>query len=688
MKTYDKILEIDPQNEEALAKKGKCLFIFGHYEEAIKFGLMSLKRNPQNMEAWGFIGYSFSQLKYHDNAYKSLRIHLKINPLDSVAREDLAIVLFDLKRYKDVVECCDDALNINPLSFRAWSLKALVFKILRQFEESDEAYNEVLEIEPNEEIYEIKERLPNEIKPIALNFQFIDEKYSKIKFLKQELDYYDEYLEFNPQNESVQIERINILIELKRYEEANKACDTLINSSYNDLMWYYKGKSLIFLNHYDEAMEYLDKFLEINPEHDDALYFKAKCLFDSGNYEKSKKVLDEVLKINPLHEEADVLMWQFNGRLSSAEYDEFDKKDLETDYDEELCIEKANFLDDMGNTKEALKVLDDYLKTDSENVNVLSCKGRILYHGDSFEKAIKIFDLILEINPQDEYAWIYKATSLSKLGFFDESLITYDESLKINPDFTTALYLKGNCLSDMHRYDEAIGIYDNVFKINPDDYYVMITKGNLLFELNHFEEAIRCFDLALKINPEDSGDWYLKRVGFQFRDFPYRTSFNVPSSNGKALLKKGLCLEKLGRYEEAIRCYDMSFKFNNFNLSPFYYMGRCLEKLGRYEEAIESCYNHPLFSSEMAMDRGRCLTNLGRYEEAIECFDEFLNHALKENPNEALLLDTMELKGFSLMKLGHYEDAIKCFDRVLKSSPEKNNIISGRQFCLNNLKNK
>ena len=50
-------------------------------------------------------------------------------------------------------------------------------------------------------------------------------------------------MEINPQNESIQIERIKILIELKRYEEANKACDALINTNSNELVWYYKGKS-------------------------------------------------------------------------------------------------------------------------------------------------------------------------------------------------------------------------------------------------------------------------------------------------------------------------------------------------------------------------------------------------------------------------------------------------------------
>src|SRR5436853_129877 len=58
-------------------------------------------------------------------------------------------------------------------------------------------------------------------------------------------------------------------------------------------------------------------------------------------------------------------------------------------------------------------------------------------------------------------------------------------------------------------------------------------------------------------------------------------------------LNKGISLDDLGRYSEAIECYD-----------------KCLEIDKNHKEAWNN--------------KGNTLNNLGRYSEAIECFDKCL----------------------------------------------------------------
>ncbi len=53
-------------------------------------------------------------------------------------------------------------------------------------------------------------------------------------------------------------------------------------------------------------------------------------------------------------------------------------------------------------------------------------------------------------------------------------------------------------------------------------------------DLGRYDEAIRCYDTALEINPEYAYLW-----------------------NGK-----GNALYDLGRYDEAIRCYDKALEIN------------------------------------------------------------------------------------------------------------------------------
>jgi tetratricopeptide (TPR) repeat protein len=54
-----------------------------------------------------------------------------------------------------------------------------------------------------------------------------------------------------------------------------------------------KGRSLNELGNYSQAIIYLDKALEIDPKHIDALVFKSQALSNMGNYTGAKYYFDK-----------------------------------------------------------------------------------------------------------------------------------------------------------------------------------------------------------------------------------------------------------------------------------------------------------------------------------------------------------------------------------------------------------
>ena len=71
-------------------------------------------------------------------------------------------------------------------------------------------------------------------------------------------------------------------------------------------------------------------------------------------------------------------------------------------------------------------------------------------------------------------------------------------------------------------------------ELDPKNANAWYNKGNALRELGRYEEALRCFDKALEIDPKHVLAWN----------------------------NKGIALHNLGRYEEALRCFDKALEID------------------------------------------------------------------------------------------------------------------------------
>jgi serine/threonine protein kinase len=101
--------------------------------------------------------------------------------------------------------------------------------------------------------------------------------------------------------------------------------------------------------------------------------------------------------------------------------------------------------------------------------------------------------------------------------------------------------------------------------------------------------------------------------------------------------------------------------------SPLFlnFEGICLSDLGRYDEAVE-CFDRALRDAprwvNLWANKGRALRALGRHGEALGCYDK----AIQCNPNEPTPWDN---KGNCLLDLYRQEEARECFRRVLEIDP-------------------
>jgi len=144
---------------------------------------------------------------------------------------------------------------------------------------------------------------------------------------------------------------------------------------------------------------------------------------------------------------------------------------------------------------------------------------------------------------------------------------------------------------------------------------------------------------------------------------------------------KGGSLDSLGRYEEAILCYDQALELDPRCIAAWNNKSASLDNLGRYQEALNCCDKALELDPrhEVAWySKGNSLYGLGRYEDAIFCYDQ----ALELDPRDATAWDN---KGTSLNALGRHEEAIRCLDKALELDPCYVHAWTNKSASLDNL---
>lgn len=125
----------------------------------------------------------------------------------------------------------------------------------------------------------------------------------------------------------------------------------------------------------------------------------------------------------------------------------------------------------------------------------------------------------------------------------------------------------------------------------------------------------------------------------------------MPNEKAAEWYNRGVELSKLGRYEEAVDCYDQAINLDPNDASTWYGKGCALSGLARYLEEIE-CYDRaikldPQYTSAW-YNKGVALSALGRNEEAIQCYNE----VLRLDPGDELAMQAKNSAETQLSALG------------------------------------
>ena len=154
------------------------------------------------------------------------------------------------------------------------------------------------------------------------------------------------------------------------YKNALKYYNLALNECKSDIVWVLKGHCHALLDEYDEALIYLNRSLDINPNSNFANYLKLEICYIQKKYDEGIKYCNRLLKLN----KNNFLIWHYKGKLL------FGKQEF----------------------SEALKYLDKALDLKADDAMSWHIKSASHANLNQIDDAIKCNKKALKFNPDNE----------------------------------------------------------------------------------------------------------------------------------------------------------------------------------------------------------------------------------------------------------------------------------------------
>ena len=277
-----------------LLNKANIAYRKKNFEASKKFYEKILELNPDNEQYWVNYIAIFLNLKEFDVAEKLSRKAIKLNPSFSKVYCNLGSVLQFKGKFQEAIKCYNNAIEIEPKYLAAYNNLGILLKKTGKLLDASKCFissinlnseNPLIHFQLGSTFYKLKKFKDAEfcyIKTLSLNENYV-EAYIALAFTYRELQKLDA-AEINSRK----------AIELKNdYAEAHYSLSLVLN----DL--YVLNENKIILN---EAEESSKRAIYLKPNYIEAYLSLAIILQNKGNINDAEDSYKKALKINPDNE--------------------------------------------------------------------------------------------------------------------------------------------------------------------------------------------------------------------------------------------------------------------------------------------------------------------------------------------------------------------------------------------------
>jgi tetratricopeptide (TPR) repeat protein len=199
---------------------------------------------------------------------------------------------------------------------------------------------------------------------------------------------------------------------------------------------YFLAEALVYMKRLPEALPYLDKLLQLTPDHTAALALYGITLYELHDYLGAITHLRKSAAKDPQNAEVVV-------RLAA-------------------CTERMAIYD------EALKIYLQAVTLRPDSANLHTNLGRMYAMFGQEAQALECFARAIELDPSNANTFFNAADVLYRLGEYIKCAEFLGEGIQRNPNHANGYFVLGNCFFQLREYEPARLAWNQALALRPD----------------------------------------------------------------------------------------------------------------------------------------------------------------------------------------------------------------------------
>jgi len=323
-----------------------------------------------------------------------------------------------------------------------------------------------------------------------------------------------------------------------------------------------KGYHCLKGNRFQEALDYFQQILRIEPDNNYALVGMGDAARKQGRYQEAIQYYETCLKSHPQNSYA--------------------------------LFGLADSFKALRNYSKAIEIWEQYLAYDSKNITVLTRIADAYRKVKNLPKSRELYDKVLELEKDNPYALIGLGHLYFDFKEYEKALYYWERMIQTHPDSIDIRLLTsiGNCYRKLKAYRRGIEYFARALSMDENNFYALFGMADCYRGMNLHRESLNYWNRILANDPDNkviltrAGDSYRAMGELDKAEELYRKALNI-EFDAYAILGLALIAKAKGRHEEAIESLEHFLKNDPKNTRLYVEIADCYIHLGNTKKAAE-----------------------------------------------------------------------------------------------------